>query len=687
MVNPKSGALRTREYRKRLSAKKQELFKERDRQRKKDKYVKRSKQQKDADRVKERLKKQVQRKKKAAMLIAQANNSATADDLSCSYTSNQSLSKAVNRVRKHLPQSIPKQKSVILKLASDAGFLKPASSAPSAEISDVDKIITDFFLSNDISYQASGRKECMAVKDDLGRKQIMQKRYMLFSLRECYSLFRSKLPEVVVGKSKFAALRPPNVVTYGKIPHEVCVCVLCENLGLLLRAHNSLPSRHELVNLVVCKRASQCMNNQCSVCSDLKLFYIQKFLTEVSDAEPSVIIQWCKDTNGHWNKTKNQSSFGNLVMEIAKQLPKFLAHCYVKEIQSAIFKRFINDSSTPTLQVDFSENFSFSNQCEIQSAHWNKTQCTLFTAVLWTCLDGAKITQSYVVVSDYLEHDKYAVDVFMKLLISDIITLHPNLEVLNVFTDGAGSHFKQRFTLANMSTYTNPRLTWNFFASYHGKGAVDGVGSSVKRMVFNATKAHRWPVLPSDAESFANCARELNCATKVLFCSKENVLLRKTSFEEEVGNVHAVPNIHKVHCIKVIAPYLVRYACTSQSDDIGTLFSFKINEGDAQAKESCHSSITTMTTNVFLPFRLGDFVECYVLGKGRHLAYAAEIKEVISNNEYLVQYLKHFVGQTYSYSVGDYVVASSDVVRALPKPTVSKRGLVIFPDVLHLNNI
>ena len=41
------------------------------------------------------------------------------------------------------------------------------------------------------------------------------------------------------------------------------------------------------------------------------------------------------------------------------------------------------DGKTILLQVDFSENASLLMQNEIQSAHWNHSQATLFTAHVW----------------------------------------------------------------------------------------------------------------------------------------------------------------------------------------------------------------------------------------------------------------------------------------------------------------
>ena len=52
----------------------------------------------------------------------------------------------------------------------------------------------------------------------------------------------------------------------------------------------------------------------------------------------------------------------------------------------------------------------------------------------------------------------------------------PSIRVLNVFSDGAGSHFKQTFLFWNLHYWEQDhhlKLTCNFFATNHGNGVVD----------------------------------------------------------------------------------------------------------------------------------------------------------------------------------------------------------------------
>ena len=58
------------------------------------------------------------------------------------------------------------------------------------------------------------------------------------------------------------------------------------------------------------------------------------------------------------------------------------------------------------IQINFSENFSLTEQNGIQSAHWTNNEGTLFTVHLWV---HKKVSQGLTYVSDCLDHDKVAI--------------------------------------------------------------------------------------------------------------------------------------------------------------------------------------------------------------------------------------------------------------------------------------
>ena len=85
-----------------------------------------------------------------------------------------------------------------------------------------------------ISRQSPGKRD-FVVSWKNGKKEHLQKRHLLFSLREAHALFLKENPEVKIGLSKFSSLRPLSVLLSSEIPRNVCLC-LCqyhENIKLI----------------------------------------------------------------------------------------------------------------------------------------------------------------------------------------------------------------------------------------------------------------------------------------------------------------------------------------------------------------------------------------------------------------------------------------------------------------------
>ena len=76
---------------------------------------------------------------------------------------------------------------------------------------------------------------------------------------------------------------------------------------------------------------------------------------------------------------------------------------------------------------------------------------------------------------------------FISFLFSKLAEKYKSIKVINVFSDGAASQFKQCYLFSNLHKWENEfsmKLIWNFFATSHGKGAVDGLGGMVKRSIW-----------------------------------------------------------------------------------------------------------------------------------------------------------------------------------------------------------
>lgn len=140
------------------------------------------------------------------------------------------------------------------------------------------------------------------------------------------------------------------------------------------------------------------------------------------------------------------------------------------------------------MQMDFAENYAIVSQDEIQSAHWSHSQVTLFTCCVWF---PYKHCSSYVLVSNDMSHSKYSVYTFIKALIEDVRSVYPQINKTFILSDNCAQQFKTKYTLSNLCFFEkdfNSEVECNFFASSHGKGAMDGIGNTVKRNVWTAVK-------------------------------------------------------------------------------------------------------------------------------------------------------------------------------------------------------
>ncbi len=150
----------------------------------------------------------------------------------------------------------------------------------------------------------------------------------------------------------------------------------------------------------------------------------------------------------HW-KVLMTDTVDTVFNELKTQLSAFLHHTFVKREQAAAFDslKSLCDSKSIVLQVDFSENATIESQMEVQAAHWHHSQATLFTTHAWI---NNTTNFSMVVISDYLNHTKNSVFVFMQCIFQTIRVKFPSIETVNVFSDGPTSQFKQRFLFSNL---------------------------------------------------------------------------------------------------------------------------------------------------------------------------------------------------------------------------------------------
>ena len=181
-----------------------------------------------------------------------------------------------------------------------------------------------------------------------------------------------------------------------------------------------------------------CIYRRCDDCRDL----LEAFKPLSDEGAVLTKYQQCQTLDKKAEKISITATVDAIFEDLRAQLNGFLIHTYIKRMQAAHFTKLIDESngSSVVLQVDFSENATLLQQDEIQSAHLIHKQVTIFTAHAWI---NQGVKESFVIVSDNLNHTKEAVYTFMPALFQELSMKYPSIKVINIFSDGAGSQSKQ----------------------------------------------------------------------------------------------------------------------------------------------------------------------------------------------------------------------------------------------------
>ena len=169
---------------------------------------------------------------------------------------------------------------------------------------------------------------------------------------------------------------------------------------------------------------------------------------------------------------------------------KFALHHLIKRRQAAEFRRMKDglDGADVLLHFDFSENFSCSHQESIQSAYWCQSKVFIFTMAVYLKDTDPEM---HALITDLTDHTKTTIVVYLEYLLN-IYAVHGS-DIL-LWSDGTSSQFKNRF-MARFKEMSEEKLAsnirWNFFATSHDKGAVDGVGGVLKQRAWNKVKARQ----------------------------------------------------------------------------------------------------------------------------------------------------------------------------------------------------
>ncbi|CAF0905978.1 unnamed protein product [Adineta steineri] len=453
--------------------------------------------------------------------------------LNASFSSKQILSKAIRKVTRCLPQDPSKKKIVIQTIAQSLGLISQSHhkrSTRQVSLKVKDDIIK-FYCRDDISYQMPGKRDTIVVREN-GTKSTHQKRILLYNIREAHQLFLSEyctsISDPVIARTSFAELRPGYVLIKALMSHRVCVCAYHENVNLLLEAlvkhvkGGMCSDLQTFTSALVCDESNEaCMSSNCKTCDK---YFETKIRGNIVDF--AIKIKWFqwKNTSGRAEKQESEGTVKDCVQHLSGLVEQYLLHVFIKRAQSSLFERIKEDTDDRKvlLQVDYSENFAMEEQDAIQAAYWNTKALSIFTAHAWC---GA-VNYSFALVSNNLTHDK-------------------------------------------LSAEYNLKLSWNFFATSHGKGVVDAIGGMVKRMVWLEIMVKKQCRSATDFISIAITKTNTIILDEIY---QTDIDASKLKLQQVFATTKSVKDTQKLHTVIAIRPDVIECRMYGDATSKWTVF-------------------------------------------------------------------------------------------------------------------
>ena len=130
-------------------------------------------------------------------------------------------------------------------------------------------------------------------------------------------------------------------------------------------------------------------------------------------------------------KAQYSGTVPDVIKSTDERLEYYIFHVLIKQSQAASFveRKGKLKIGQALFHLDFSETYPFVPQDEIPSGHWDHAFCTLFTAMVHfkDSKDNLLKKKPFIVVSDYMNHNKYAVSKFLDKISGKFSKSQPDL--------------------------------------------------------------------------------------------------------------------------------------------------------------------------------------------------------------------------------------------------------------------
>ena len=207
----------------------------------------------------------------------------------------------------------------------------------------------------------------------------------------------------------------------------------------------------------------------------------------------------------------------------------------------------------------------------------------------------------------------------MHKVLAELITEEAVTNV-DIFSDGSSSQFKNQYVFNFLSALRElhklESLNWHFFATSHGKGAVDGIGGTVKRNVWMETLSRKAVV--NTLEDFCKVSAEKEQSVCVIPVPVESIqtCASEIGLEESFASSSAVKGIKKIHHVAALSDGKIQckeYSCKEVNGDASE--EDESDELSSDLDEWYDGRCTQLAAEATSIIRVDDFVVCMYEGE------------------------------------------------------------------------
>ena len=119
-----------------------------------------------------------------------------------------------------------------------------------------------------------------------------------------------------------------------------------------------------------------------------------------------------------------------------------------------------------------------------------------------------------------------------------------------MYTDGAGSQYKNRFNFVNMTFMKDEfgfDLEWNFHSTSHGKCACDGLGRTLKRSAFKFNLSNTESPIRDANSMYIWATEKFRTKMQFAFVTEDDYNRSDIICKLRMNNVKSIEKTHNYH--------------------------------------------------------------------------------------------------------------------------------------------